>query len=268
MTTKTTSRMERFTLVALCLAFALGVAATAEAGDGDAAAILDRYIKVTGGADAYNAIKNRVSHATLNFETQGITAAVTVYLARPRNMYTVTDIQNLGKIEQGTDGEVVWEMNPMSGPKIQEGDLRALMLRGANLDTQVKWREAYNSAELAGTDEVDGEPCDKVVLTPAEGKPETRCYDKETGLLVRTEITVPTPAGEIPMTVFTSDYKEVDGILLPFHSRIDIMGQTRTLTLEKVEHNVEIEPDRFAIPEDIRKLMAKDEAAGAAGAER
>lgn len=268
MTTQTTSRIERTTLAALCLAFALGVPATAATGDGDAAAILDRYVEVTGGADAYAAIKSRVSHATLDFESQGITAAVTVYLARPHNMYTVTDIQNLGKIEQGSDGEVVWEMNPMSGPKIQEGELRAVMLRGASLDTQVKWRDSYGSAELAGADEVDGEPCDKVIMTPAEGKPETRCYDKETGLLVRTEVTIPTPAGEIPMTVFTSDYKEVDGILLPFHSRIEIMGQQRSLTLEKVEHNVEIGPDRFAIPEDIRKLMEKDEATGAAGADR
>jgi len=38
MTIKTTSRIERFILMALCLAFVLGVAATAEAGEGDAAA--------------------------------------------------------------------------------------------------------------------------------------------------------------------------------------------------------------------------------------
>ncbi len=257
MTHQTRSRIRRLPLLALCLALALTVPSGVQAGDGDAAAILDRHVEVTGGAEAYAAVKNRVSHGTLDLGAQGIIASVAIYLARPHNMYTLTEIPSLGEIEQGSDGEVVWELNPMSGPKLQEGALRAAMLRGANLDNQVTWRESYSSAELAGTGEADGEPCDQVVLTPVEGNPETRCYDQATGLLVRTEMKLETPAGEISMTVFTSDYKSVDGVLLPFHSRILVMGQERTMTVESIEHNVEIEGDRFAIPEDIRKLLAK-----------
>jgi hypothetical protein len=36
-----------------------------------------------------------------------------------------------------------------------------------------------------------------------------------------------------------------------------VMGQERVVTIEKVEHNVAIPADRFALPAEIRPLVKK-----------
>ena len=55
---------------------------------------------------------------------------------------------------------------------------------------------------------IDGAVCYRVVLTPKEGQPETRYYDKKTSLLVRTNMIMKTEMGEIPAEMSVSDYPQ------------------------------------------------------------
>jgi hypothetical protein len=40
--------------------------------------------------------------------------------------------------------------------------------------------------------------------------------------------------------------------MVPFTSRMRVMGQERVVTIDKVEHNVDLPADRFAVPAAIR----------------
>ena len=62
---------------------------------------------------------------------------------------------------------------------------------------------------------VDGQECYKVVLTPAEGKPETMYFQKKSGLAVKTTTVAVSPMGEIPVEVLVANYKNFDGVLAP-----------------------------------------------------
>lgn len=59
----------------------------------------------------------------------------------------------------------------------------------------------------------------------------------------------------IPVEVFISDYKEVDGILIPHKAILKALGLESILTIERVEHNVNMPEDIFRLPDEIRALL-------------
>lgn len=221
--------------------------------------ILDKYVEVTGGKAAYDKLNNRVTKGTLEMVAQGLKFSLTVYGSRPNKFYSLMESEAFGKIEKGADGQVVWETSLMVGPQIKEGEERALMLRGAVFDATEHWRKVYKKAECASIETVDGKPCYKIVLTPKEGQTlETRYYDKESGLLGKSEMNLELPMGTIPMEVYRSDYRKVDGVLISHKIKQVIAGVQETLFVtESVEHNVKLPKDRFALPAEIQALVDK-----------
>lgn len=227
-----------------------------------AAKVLDRFVEATGGADVYAALENRVIHGHLEITAQGLVLALEIYHARPDKTFTVAESDALGRIESGIAGDVVWENSLIAGPRLKEGDERAVGLRAGVFDGAVRWRELFTEVALEGVVEVDGRPCDAVVLKSADGPAEKRFFDRETGLLAKIEITLELPAGTIPMEIYPGDYREVDGVLLAHRTRIVVLGQERLMTYDSIEHNVDLPDDRFELPETIAALVAKKHGQG------
>ncbi len=186
---------------------------------------------------------------------QGIALNSTLYLAKPNKVYTLIESEAVGRIEKGTDGEVVWEISTMMGPQIKEGQEKTDFLREARLDKFVHWRELYEEVELGGIESIDDRPCYKILGTPADGKTQTLYFEQSSNLLIKLEMVVENPMGTIPMVSHLGDYKEVDGLRLPHRNRIEIMGQERLAVTESVEHNVDLPEDRFALPAQVQALL-------------
>lgn len=255
----------RRTTIGLAALLALAFPAWAEEPLPAAEEIMDHYVEVTGGKAAYDKIDNRISKAKLEFVGQGISLDVTAYAAKPDLNYTEARSEALGTIESGSNGEVAWEMSVMTGPRYMEGAEKDDRLRAAIFDWTAYWRKVYESVEIVGEESVDERVCYKIVGKPADGAPQTLYYDKESGLLAKVESTLHSSMGDIPISAQLSDYREVDGVRLPFSTRATVMGQDRVFTVESVEHNVEMPAERFAVPEEIQELLAIPEADKADG---
>ena len=222
-----------------------------------AEAILDKYIEASGGRATFQKFENQVTTGTMEFVGKGMKAKITAYKAKGGKSYTAVDMEGIGKIESGADGDVAWEKSPIQGPRVKRGEELASAMRDALLYPE--WRDVYKKAEAAGTEMVEDHLCYKVTLTPAtEGKPETRYFDKSTNLLVKATKIVKTPMGEIPAEIYLSDYKKIDGLLIPLKVRQKALSQELLITLETVKHNVDIPANRFALPEDIKALVEKN----------
>ena len=163
-----------------------------------------------------------------------------------------------GKIEQGCDGKVVWEKSELTGCRIKTGAERSLILRESKLDRFVDWQEVYDKAEFVGTEEIEGRPCYKIVMTPKasdeEGK-ESVYIDKETNLITKISSIMNVGAGPMPVAYVISDYKDVDGIKLSHKMKMLVAGQEQVLTIDSVKNNVDIPADRFALPEEVQELL-------------
>ena len=220
-------------------------------------AVLAKYVEATGGAAAYDAIKNRVVHARMEILGAGVVLGLTVYNASPANLYTVVESEATGRIETGVSDGVAWENSALRGALVKDGIERDDALRDAIFDRIAHWAQHLKSAECVGTTDVNGKPAYRVVATPKAGTPQTLYFDKDTGLLVRTETTVNSAAGAVAVVAEPGDFRKVDGIMVAFTSRMQVMGQERIVTIEKVEHNVVMPADRFALPAEIAALVKK-----------
>ena len=249
--------MKRTAALACALAALLGAAPRAVADEAPTAEkILDGYVDATGGKEAYARIHNRVTRGRLEVTGQDIVMRITVWAARPNKTYATIDSDVTGPIQAGTLDDLAWENSAMMGPQIKQGREKADLLREANFDRWPNWREVYEKVELAGIEPVQERPAYKIVATPRDGgENETLWFDRESKLLVRQDTTLFNAMGRIPKSSFYEDYREVDGIRLPFGSKSEVMGQTLALVGESVEHNVELPADRFEPPAAIRERL-------------
>jgi outer membrane lipoprotein-sorting protein len=145
----------------------------------------------------------------------------------------------------------------MRGAVVKDGAEKADALRDATFDRLVYWKETAKSVQCTGTAEVDGKPAYKVVMTPKVGSPQTIYFDRDSGLILQVDTTMVVSGQSIDIVSRPGDYREVDGIKMAFKMVQLLMGQERVLTLEKLQHNVDMPADRFALPPAIRAIVDK-----------
>jgi len=224
-------------------------------------AIMNRYIEVTGGKKVYDARKSEIAHGRLEYTAIGIKGTITRYAAVPDFYYASLDIEGLGKVEMGVNKGIAWENSAVLGPRVKTGEERGEAIREAVLDSTVGWRRLYPKAETVGTETIDGEECYKVVMTPLEGQPLNRFFQKKSGLEVKTTTIGVTQMGEIPIELMVSDYKNLGGILTPARVTQKAGGQEFTIIMESIEANPPIPVSRFDLPAEVQALVAKGAAA-------
>lgn len=219
-------------------------------------AILDKHLEAMGGREAYKKLRNRVTKGTFSIPGMIAKAKMTTYAAAPQKQYVLIESDMIGKIESGTDGETVWEVTTMMGPQVKKGDERAFGLREAMFHLILDWKKMYKSAECVAVEEIEAAPCYKVIMTPKEGKPETLYFDKKTHLLIKMEFELTTAMGTMSVVAMPSDYKRVDGILIPHKIVQEVIDlQKVEIVVESVEHNTEIPADRFKLPAAVQELL-------------
>ncbi|MEP0847752.1 MAG: hypothetical protein HRF50_13155 [Phycisphaerae bacterium] len=217
--------------------------------------ILERFIQVTGGKAAYEKLKNRVTTGTIEVPAANIKGTMKVYHQAPDLMFVEQEMAGMGKSMEGYDGKDAWESSAMMGARLKEGTERAMAKRAAVFNSELNWRKVYKTCETVAVEDVDGKPAYKLVMTPEEGNPEAHFYDKESGLLVKIELKAPSPMGEIPVEIRTSDYRDVDGIKVAHKLVQRAAMQEVLITIDKIESNVDLPADRFQIPAEVREML-------------
>jgi zinc protease len=219
--------------------------------------IMDRFIEVTGGKAAYDKRKNKVSTGTIEMAAMNLKGSMTRYSAAPDKSYVSMELDGVGKIEQGTTANVAWQKDVMQGARVKSGEEKAQAIREGVFNAPVNWKKMFPKAETTGVETIDGEVCYKVVLTPADGKPETTYYQKKSGLAVKTVATAASPMGDVEVEVDVSDYKDFDGVLMPTKMVQKFAGQEMAMTVQTVKINQEIPAERFDPPAEIKALLDK-----------
>lgn len=269
--------MRRIWLSLTILACALPLAVVAQEQTKEATAakitaeqVLEKYVEVTGGREAYNKITSSVAKGSLEIKAQGLTGTVMIYAKNPNKFLNVMTLQGVGEMKQGYDGKIGWAQDPFSGLRTLDGPELSEMKRQADFNSSLKWRELYKKIELVGTKKLDQGEAYVIRLTLKPEKPEakegdkpkkddkakpkendktiTQYYDTKTFLLLRTEMVVESPQGTFPVEVVVSDYKEVDGVKVPFVSKQKVGPAEIVLTLTEIKNNEKIDDTLFNKP--------------------
>ena len=85
-----------------------------------------------------------------------------------------------------------------------------------------------------------------VEATPSgAAAPEKLYFDVQTGLLVRKYSEAKTVLGQVPAQTDYEDYRDVEGVKLPFTIRWAIPGRTWGRKINEVRQNVPLDDARF-----------------------
>ncbi|MEM1330825.1 MAG: outer membrane lipoprotein-sorting protein [Planctomycetota bacterium] len=226
--------------------------------------VIDRSIEKSWGEWAKDRPETtRKMTGTMEIPAAGITASIQVTFKSPDKLYMMITIPNFGDQTRGSDGDVFWETSTMQGPRVIEGVERDQLAREADFYSELDYKETYPTREFGGTKDLDGEQVYVVTLTPEgeDATPQTRYYSIESGLLVRMDAVQSSQMGEMQVVTRMRDYREVDGLKVPFETEIEIaaMGMKQIVKFDSVEHGVEVDDSIFAPPAEVKEIMGDGE---------
>jgi hypothetical protein len=218
-----------------------------------AESILDDFVEKSGGREAVGRIANRRTTATMTMSMLPGPAKVTTYVTASGPFRCTIESPAVGRIEYGSDGTTVWEVVPMTGPRIKEGMERMRFQSLYGLDLPARWRTAFKAVECAGLETVGDRPAYKVVAVKPDGYTVTYFFDRETGLPAKISYPMETALGLSVQEIILDDYRAAAGTIFPHRQVRKESGREMTLTFTGVEYNVDIPEGTFALPEAVLK---------------
>ena len=223
--------------------------------------IIDNYFENTGGVENWEKIEGLKMNAKVN--QGGMEIPIEIVQLKSGKMMTTINFQGQS-IKQGVfDGEVLWSTNFMT-QKAEKSDEESTNMVKNEMnqfpDPFLNYKEKGFTAELVGTETVDGSETFKIKLTTTpniiEGKevPSISYYffDSENfvPIQVQEEITVGPGKGMVS-EIKMSDYQEAGGIYMPFSMTQGVKGQPGApINMDKIEINPTIDDSEFAFPEE------------------
>lgn len=255
---------KRYALPALLILASLAVAqtepatstapATTQAALPTPAELIARYVSVTGGADAYASLKSRRAAGSFNLPDLGITGTLTTLLRSDGKALITIDVPGIGVVRQGISDNVVWSIHPTEGPKLLTGVEADTTRRALAIAPEITL-EGYKESHVTGLADVNGRSAFQLELVADTGVRETRFYDAESGLLVKSIGIVTSGAGELTVTTFYTDYEDAPPIRIAMKVRQSMSGVSPEQAFTKVEHNVDLPDALFALPPEIVELQ-------------
>jgi outer membrane lipoprotein-sorting protein len=210
--------------------------------------IIEKYIQALGGKAAIEKISSRVVKGTFELPAMGVSGTATIYAKAPNKMLAVFDIPGFGTVREGYNGTVAWEQNPDMGLREKSGAELAFIKLESEFYKDIKLKELYPKINVKGKEKVGDRDVYLVEATPSEGSPEKWYFDVQTGLIIRRDFVADTAQGSIPMEQYFEDYKEVDGMKLPFTLRQTSPAISFIVKVTEVKNNAEIEDAKFNKP--------------------
>jgi outer membrane lipoprotein-sorting protein len=220
--------------------------------------VVEKYLAAIGGRAALVKLQSRIAIGTIVLSAQGADVAgpIEIYTKAPNKTRTYfrLDLSQLGSgemvVDQRCDGKTAFASNSLQGDREISGNQLQNLLNATFPTPLLNYKEAGAKIELTGKDKVGTREVYVLQYTPKAGSPSKQYVDAETYLLLRTvtKVDVPAAGGEIEQTNDLADYREVDGVKVPFTINIVSSAQTLAITLTKVEHNKPIDDAMFSRP--------------------
>jgi hypothetical protein len=209
--------------------------------------ILDKYVAAIGGRAAHEKFKSRAMKGTVELAPMGIKGTVES-ISAPGKSHTKMNLAGVGEMVEGFDGTTAWSVNPIQGSREKTGEelLQTKLMNAFN--REINLDKHYSKMEVKAVEKLGEKDVYVVVATPAGLAPETFYFDRQTGMLLRSDGTIVSPEGKMPSQTYYEDFREVDGVKMPFKTRT-ILPQFELISImTEVKHNVPVEDAKFAKP--------------------
>jgi len=209
--------------------------------------LLDRAVLAQGGRAKLDGLTSFYLEGKLAVMGQNITGDMKLWW-KDGDFYTEQNMVGIGTVRAGKQGGVIWSEDPINGLRALEGAEAEQHAWASSPSLPAHWQRYFEGAETTGAREVGGRKAYDVELTSKSGATVTLSFDAESGLQVGQSFKQTTPMGDMPISVELQDYRDVDGLRLPYLQVTDAKLAKATQTLTKVELGIEVDTTKFAMP--------------------
>ena len=205
--------------------------------------VFKRFARVTGEALAAGRVTSRVIKGRVAIPGASFGGRFEFYSTAGGKSLTVTTVDTLGTVRQGFDGSSAWTVtdNKAQGVEIPT-------LKEADLFREITLSNLYSRTKLVGKVQEGDREVYLVEATPKTGPAEKLYFDVETGLLLHRDLTRSTKSGQVQSEVYFSNWRNVDGFLLPCSLTHLIGNLTLVVSVDEIKHNVALDDALFQRP--------------------
>jgi photosynthetic reaction center cytochrome c subunit len=239
--------------------------------------ILDKYIQAAGGAQRLASLKSFVGKGTsVSFGGFGGGGDVELVAEAPDKRATIIlfkEATDRGDQIRTYDGHAGWVRTPLN--VLGEFQLSGGDLDGARLDAQLSFpgqiKQVLSNLKTGPPGTITDLPApasqaslqkdvtlgqthdvDVVQGTGPRGLLVTLYFDRKTGLLLRELRYGSSPIGRVPTQVDFADYRDVNGIKLPFRITYAWLDGRDSIVLNEIKTNVPVSEAKFDRPAPLK----------------
>jgi zinc protease len=219
--------------------------------------IIEKYLTAIGGRAALGKLKTRSMIGTITLSTPGgdVSGPVEIVSQEPNKSRTLIklDLSSFGAgqmiFDQRFDGTSGYVLDSLQGNRDITGNQLENMKNGSFPNPFLNYREMGATVELGGKEKVGEREAYLLIFKPTSGSVVRQYLDAESYLPIRVVVKVAAPqVGELEQTTELLDYRDVDGVKVPFQVKATSSVQSSTITITKVEHNTKIDEALFSKP--------------------
>lgn len=221
--------------------------------------IVEKHLAALGGRAAFGKLKSRATKGTITLSTPvgELSGSIETISQEPNKQRTFIQLDlsavGLGKVvqDQRFDGTSGFVVDTLQGNRDITGDQLEAMKNNSFPNPLLNYKQAGGTVELAAKEKVGDRDAYVLIGKPKSGPSVRQYIDAESYLPIKTvvKINVPQIGGEIEQTSEMFDFRDVDGIKLPFRVRTSSSLQTITINVSQVEHNTQIDQTLFSKPD-------------------
>lgn len=208
--------------------------------------VIDKYINAVGGASKINAVKTMKGEYTTKM--QGMDILMTNYYAAPNKTKSEIKVVQMGMVvqEMAFDGKqssmkAQGQNVPVPEDKNKDTEIDSYMI------PELVYDKMNVKTTLKGAKMINGSSAYEVVTVYPTGKTKSVFYDVKSGLKLKETSVEKSPQGEVNVVQEYSDYKEINGVMIPHMMKGSQGPQKMEFKLEKVEMNKPISDDTFKL---------------------
>ena len=179
----------------------------------------------------------------------GTSIPLEIFQASPDKVVSILTTPRQGAMMSGYNGKVGWVKNQRGQRELSGGPL-AQMKRAADFYGDLRLKEIYPGLEIVDREKVGDRDAYVLAAQTAPNRIEKLYFDAQTGLLLRILTITQTLLAPVPEQTDFEDYRDVDGVKLPFTYRQSFIDQrdgwTRKYT--EIKHNVALDDTKFNPP--------------------
>lgn len=212
-------------------------------------AILAKYTDALGGAAAIQKITSLDEKGTLSMPARGgMQVQVEELRKAPDKALVTMSLPNGGQIARACNGAIAWESFPGRDTEELTWDDLARAKQWASFIPGVNIKQDFAREQVVGSEKIGDKDAYRVMAFRKGGGRVLFYFDAQSGLLLRVSEPIESPLGALPQDTDFSDYRDVNGVKLPFSvTVVHVQGPT-VYKWDQIQANVPVDDTRFDKP--------------------